>query len=73
MVSWLRPLSVKLVFEDRYHKLGDTIDLVAEIDANSYAESREAGQPGLRVTMNCEITSDDARSRSTTIHIYPSL
>ena len=49
VTSRLRPLDVKLIFEDRPYKLGETIDLTAELDARSDVEVREG-----RVDLVCE-------------------
>ena len=50
MVTRLRPLDVKLVFEDHPYKLGETIDLRVELDAKGAVEVREG-----RVDLVCEV------------------
>ncbi len=49
VTSRLRPLDVKLFFEDRPYKLGETIDLTTELDARGDVEVREG-----RVDLVCE-------------------
>ena len=49
MVSRLRPLDLNLVFENRPYKLGETIDVMVELNARSDYEVREG-----RVDLVCE-------------------
>ena len=49
ITSRIRPLDVKLIFEDRSYKLGETIDLVVELTPRGDVEVREG-----RVDLVCE-------------------
>ena len=49
VTSRLSPLDVKLFFEDRPYKLGETIDLTTELDARGDVDVREG-----RVDLLCE-------------------
>ena len=49
VTSRLRPLDLKLFFEDRPYKLGETIDITTELDARGDVEVREG-----RVDLVCE-------------------
>ena len=51
MVTLLRPLDVKLLFENRTFKLGEAIDLTIELDAKRDVEMREG-----RVDLTCEVS-----------------
>ena len=48
-ISRLRPLDVKILFDDRPYKLGETINVMLELSARSEIEVREA-----RVDLVCE-------------------
>lgn len=49
VTSRIRPLDVKLIFEDRPYSLGETIELTTELDARGDVEVREG-----RVDLVCE-------------------
>ncbi len=49
MISRIRPLNLNVTFEDRPYKLGETVNLVVELDARGDAEVREG-----RVDLVCE-------------------
>ena len=49
MISRIRPLNMNVTFEARPYKLGETVDLVVELDARGDAEIREG-----RVDLVCE-------------------
>ena len=74
VTSRLRPLDLKLFFEDRPYKLGETIDITTELDARSDVEVREG-----RVDLVCEarwteiytVMVSGGRQPSGVYHILP--
>ncbi len=59
-LSRLRPLDVKLLFDDRPYNLGETIDVTVELDSRREVEVREA-----RVDLVCE----ERYVESYTVHV----